>query len=52
MAELLTDVSAVFTSLLSMAADVVTFITDNPLVLLPILIGLGFTAVRLFKAIR
>ena len=52
MEALLADVSTVFTALLGMAADTVTFIVDNPLVLLPILIGLAFTAVRLFKAIR
>lgn len=52
METLLADVSTVFATLLNMAGDTVTFITANPLVLLPVLIGLAFTGVRLFKAIR
>lgn len=52
MPDILADVTAVFTTLLSMAGDTVTFITDNPLVMLPILIGLAFTGIRVFKAIR
>lgn len=51
MEAILTDVAKVFTALLSMAGETVTFITANPLVMLPILIGLAFTGVRLFKAI-
>ncbi len=52
MTEILTDVGTVFTALLSMATETVTFITANPLVMLPILIGLAFTGIRVFKAIR
>lgn len=52
MAEILTDVSSVFTAMLGLATETVGFITDNPLVMLPILIGLGFTGIRLFKSIR
>ena len=52
MESILSDVSQVFTALLGMATDTVDFIVDNPLVLLPILIGLAFTGIRVFKAIR
>ncbi len=52
MEAILTDVTTVFTSLLDMAGQTVGFITANPLVMLPILIGLAFTGIKVFKAIR
>ena len=52
MAAILTDVGTVFTALLSMAGETVGFITDNPLVMLPILLSLAFTGIKVFKAIR
>ena len=52
MQEILANVGTVFTTLLSMATETVDFITENPLVLLPVLIGLAFTGIRVFKAIR
>ena len=52
MEAILTNVSTVFTALLAMATETVEFIVDTPLVMLPILIGLAFTGIRVFKAIR
>lgn len=52
MAEILTSVGSVFTAMLGLATETVDFIVATPLVMLPILVGLGFTGVRLFKSIR
>lgn len=48
----LSDVGTVFTSLTGWVGDVIGVIMDNPVLLVPFAVGLAFTAVRLFHALR
>ena len=47
----MTNLKAIFTGLMEMAGEVVTFIGDNPLCLVPIGIFVAGAAIALFKRI-
>lgn len=50
--EFLSNVTTIFTSLLSVVTSVVTAIVGAPLLLIPILMGLIVTGIGIFKKMR
>ena len=48
----LCNIGTVFTSAVDWIGTVVGVIMDTPILLVPFVLGIGFTAIRMFKALR
>lgn len=46
------NIGTVFTSAVDWIGTVVGVIMDTPILLVPFVLGIGFTAIRMFKALR
>lgn len=48
----LTNIGTVFTAAVGWIGTVVGVIMDTPILLVPFVLGIGFTAIKMFKALR